>query len=181
MAQCLRCGRELSGPSTGMENGLCADCRENASAVVPVPAAAESSSRRVPTVTIGLIFIHLAVFLLMVLDRGSWHQPSREQLILWGANYGPLSLAGRPWRLLTSVFIHVGWFHLLMDALYLYFAGRMAERIYGKNTFLLLYLTSGLAGGLFALWVKPDVVTTSASAAIFGIVGSLVPASLPMS
>ena len=179
MAQCLRCGRELSDSSTGMENGLCADCRENARVVVPVPDVAESALRRVPTVTIGLIFIQLAVFLLMVLDFVSWHEPSRQQLILWGANYGPLSLAGQPWRLLTSVFIHVGRIHLLMDALYLYFAGRMAERIYGKNTFLLLYLTCGLAGGVYALWLKPDAVTTSASAAIFGIVGSLAPVSWP--
>lgn len=131
MAQCLRCGRELSSPSSGAENGLCADCQERASAAVPVPAA-ESSFRRVPTVTLGLIAIHLAVFLLMVLAAGSWHQPTRKQLILWGANYGPLSLAGQPWRLLTSVFIHAGWIHLLMDALYLYFAGRMGSARMGR-------------------------------------------------
>jgi membrane associated rhomboid family serine protease/tetratricopeptide (TPR) repeat protein len=149
------------------------------SSVATVSLLPECFLRGVPTVTIGLIAINVVAFLAMMLGGTSWLQPTKEQLLRWGANYGPLSLSDQPWRMLTSLFVHLSWIHLFVDTLFLYPLGRTAERIYGKNTFLLLYLSCGLAGGLFGLWFRPELITTGASGAIFGIAGCLAPVSWP--
>src|SRR5262249_52246437 len=74
----------------------------------------ETTSRKPPgmmasfPVTSTLIGMNLAVFAVMVLSGVSAMRPEVGQLRIWGADYGPLTLGGQPWRLITSVFVHVG-------------------------------------------------------------------------
>ena len=54
----------------------------------------------------------------------------------------------RPWSPLTSMFLHVGFWHLLWNMLALYWFGRIVGDLIGDNRVLPLYLIGGLGGGL---------------------------------
>jgi rhomboid protease GluP len=91
----------------------------------------------------------------------------------WGANYGPLTNNGQPWRLLTCTFLHFGFLHLAANLFALYAVGNLVARMYGNVRFLLLYIGAGLAGSLMSVTFKPTTVSGGASGAIFGICSGL--------
>jgi membrane associated rhomboid family serine protease len=74
----------------------------------------------------------------------------------------------QPWTLLTYMFLHADFMHILFNMLGLLFFGpRLEVRLGGKH-FLGLYLTSGLAGALLS-FVNPGTAIIGASAAVFGV------------
>jgi rhomboid protease GluP len=121
-----------------------------------------------------LIGLNVATFVLMVLLGVSPVNPTAGQLFAWGANYGPATLGGQWWRLLSSTFIHGGIIHLALNMQCLWQLGKLTERLYGNWVFLALYVLSGLGGSVASLWWNPDTVSVGASGAIFGIAGGLV-------
>lgn len=116
----------------------------------------------------------MLVFIAMVLTGSSLMSPTREQLLHWGANWGPLSLGTQPWRILTSNYVHIGIIHLGFNMWCLWNLGQLAERILGRLNFVLLYTICGLAGSLASLWFHPLVVGAGASGAIFGLAGAAI-------
>ncbi len=54
---------------------------------------------------LGIIAVNLAVFGLMVARGVSAFDPSAKDVLAWGADYGPKTLNGEPWRLLVSLFL----------------------------------------------------------------------------
>lgn len=78
------------------------------------------------------------------------------------------------WQPLTYLFMHGGFFHLLMNLLVLYFLGPETERFLGARSFLGLYLVSGLLGGVGWLLMEnsPWATCIGASGAVFGIIGA---------
>ena len=79
---------------------------------------------------------------------------------------------------MTSLFLHAGFLHLFFNMWALLVLGKMAERIWYRREYLTLYLISGIAGSLAALWDLPLGVTIGASGAVFGLIGGLVAALL---
>lgn len=100
--------------------------------------------------------------------------PTTPQLVRWGANYGPLTLGGQWWRLLTSMFLHIGLVHLAVNMWCFFEMGLLAERLYRRSTYVGVYLLAGLAGSLASLARNPNVVSAGASGAIFGVAGALI-------
>jgi membrane associated rhomboid family serine protease len=129
-----------------------------------------------PLVTRALVGMNFAVFLAMVLTGVSPVNPNIPQLLKWGANWGPLSLHGQPWRILTSNYVHIGILHIALNMWCLWNLGGLAELIFGGWTLLLTYTLSGLAGSIASLWWHPMVVGAGASGAIFGLAGALIAA-----
>ena len=89
--------------------------------------------------------------------------------LLWDAKH--------PWVILTHMFTHVGFFHMLFNMLILYWFGRIAGDLLGDHRMLPLYLYSGLAGALIYLLSAPLIYEGGsnlhgASAAIMGIVAA---------
>lgn len=85
--------------------------------------------------------------------------------------------AMHPWTILTHMFTHVGFFHLLFNMMILYWFGRIAGDLLGDHRMLPLYLFSGLAGALVYLLTAPLIYDGGsnlhgASAAIMGIVAA---------
>lgn len=83
------------------------------------------------------------------------------------------------WTFLTSIFMHAGFFHLLMNMFSMLFVGSLLERIIGKKRFISFYLLSGLFAGIFFVLValffpSENVYAVGASGAIFGLIGLLV-------
>lgn len=97
-------------------------------------------------------------------------------------DYFALSLpgiqSGYLWQLLTYQFMHGGWVHLLLNCWGLFVFGRPVEWAVGKSRFLMVYLLSGIFGGLLQvmaciLWPQYfNGGTVGASAGLFGIIAS---------
>ncbi|MFD9338408.1 rhomboid family intramembrane serine protease [Streptomyces sp. NPDC060028] len=82
---------------------------------------------------------------------------------------------GQYHRLLTSVFLHVEWWHVIGNMLGLWFIGGPLEAALGRARYLAVYLLSGLGGSaLVYLLTPPNTPTLGASGAVFGLLGATV-------
>jgi rhomboid protease GluP len=126
-------------------------------------------------VTVGIVAVNVVVFVATLVAGAGLFRAVPEVMLKWGANYGPVTGDGEPWRLLTYMFLHYGVVHLAFNMWALWDAGRLVERLYGNIAFLLLYVLSGICGGLASLaWNTPQVVVAAgASGAVFGVYGAL--------
>jgi rhomboid protease GluP len=122
--------------------------------------------------TPALAGICVLVFIAMVAS-GVPLAPRGPELIPWGTNFGPRTLRGEPWRLFTSIFLHFGVVHLLLNSLSLVSLGPLTEKLLGSARFLILYIVSGLCGSMMSLLWNPAVNSAGASGAIFGVMGAL--------
>lgn len=80
----------------------------------------------------------------------------------------------RPWTIITHMFLHLSFFHLLINMLYLFWFGRVLENLLGERKILNTYLLSGLAGAIFfflfsGVFYDGVVFALGASAAVMGI------------
>lgn len=97
-----------------------------------------------------------------------------DEFIDWGANFGPATLGGEWWRLLTATFIHAGVIHLFFNMLALWNLGAIVEGALGSACFASIYFLSGLAGSITSLAWHPHATSVGASGAIFGLFGALI-------
>ncbi|MEN9979054.1 MAG: rhomboid family intramembrane serine protease [candidate division WOR-3 bacterium] len=76
--------------------------------------------------------------------------------------------------LLSSMFMHGGWFHFLGNMLYLWIFGDNVEDAFGHFFYLIVYLVSGIAGSLLQVLISPysRIPTIGASGAISGVMGA---------
>jgi rhomboid protease GluP len=124
-------------------------------------------------VTITLIAINVLVYVAMVVHGISPTAPNPQDLIPWGANYGPDTLGhGQWWRLFTACFLHFGIVHIGFNMYVLYQVGMTTELIYGRTKYLFIYLLAGVVGNLASVWFHPVGVGAGASGAIFGVYGA---------
>jgi rhomboid protease GluP len=124
-------------------------------------------------VTYAVIGINVIVFAGMLAMGVSPMSPSIEDLLRFGADYGPYTVDGQWWRVLSSTFLHSGILHIGFNMYALWNAGRLAERLYGNVAYAGVYLLAGLGGSLASLIWKPTIVSVGASGAIFGVYGAL--------
>lgn len=76
-----------------------------------------------------------------------------------------------PWTLITCVFMHAGYFHIIFNMLALYFLGSYLCRLVGDRWFLAIYLIGGIAGS-FLFILLGDGIVVGASGAIFAVGGA---------
>lgn len=122
-----------------------------------------------------LIGINIALFLVQLAVGESFTQ--RFEVI--GQAYTPLIpgvqgiAQGQYYRLLTAMFLHAGFTHLLFNMLSLWWIGGPLEAALGRARYLALYAVSGLAGSaLTYLLAAPNAPSLGASGAIFGLFGA---------
>lgn len=133
-----------------------------------------------------LLLINVTVFVIEALSGVSILSPTVQDLLIWGANYAPLTLTGDAWRLFTSMFLHVGIIHLAVNCWALYLWGVYAEFYYGRRYYLALYLSAGLMGSVFSVIHNlinatynnsSFIISAGASGAIMGLGGALIVAA----
>ena len=98
-------------------------------------------------------------------------------LVALGANVAPLH--GQYWRLVASLFLHIGLLHLAVNSWALYQLGALFELWLGSLRLAVVFFVSGIAGSLasviFTLGPAANhTVSAGASGAIFGILGALI-------
>lgn len=84
------------------------------------------------------------------------------------------------WRLFTCCFVHVGFWHLLMNMVGLVMVGPVAEWLWGRWRVFGIYFLAGLGGACAAMALRPveptfgtPVIVAGASGAFWGMMGSL--------
>ena len=132
--------------------------------------ASDIFKRKVPYVTLTIILLNFIMFLVMyVFGNGS---SDGHTLLKFGALCKPFVLNGEYYRLITTAFLHIGVFHLLVNCYSLYIIGSQMESFIGKLKFLFVYIVSALCGSLMSIIFSSNI-SAGASGAIFGVLGSL--------
>lgn len=122
-----------------------------------------------PFFTYIFMIIQVAVFFWLETHGGS---TNTSTLIKYGAKFNPSIQAGEWWRFFTPIFLHIGFTHLAMNTLSLYFLGPAVERMFGNTRFFFMYMFAGFTG-FIASFIFSDNVSAGASGAISGCFGAL--------
>jgi membrane associated rhomboid family serine protease len=90
------------------------------------------------------------------------------------SRYALIPAHARIATLVTSMFLHGGWTHIIGNMLFLWAFGRSLEDAMGHTKFLAFYLTCGVVAGLTQVFLSSDstVPTLGASGAIAGVMGA---------
>jgi membrane associated rhomboid family serine protease len=151
------------------------------------PLADENEpGRGLPWVTIGLIAVNVAVFLLL-------QQAGANNTFTYGFSAVPFEIThgvdlvgsqgGIPqapgpdpiyFTLLSSMFMHGGWLHIGGNMLFLWIFGDNVEHRIGRLTYLVFYLVAGLVASLAQVAVSANsaIPSLGASGAISGVLGA---------
>ncbi len=195
MSQCARCGRDLDANSQSAT--LCPQCAAQllspstvsstssyGSAPVtilppgpaPTPVQPSRAQRLLRSPSFIIIVINVLIFLAMALQGRHILNFDAELVERWGANSGALTCGGQWWRLVASTFVHGGLIHIACNMWCLFNLGWLAELLFGRARFTLLYLLCGIGGSLASIGWREGALSVGASGAIFGLAGALLPA-----
>ena len=144
-----------------------------------IPLRDNLPTRHAPVVTLTIIGINAYVFLKEFLlgPRAGQRFILYYGLIPCGLT-GECQIVGRAFSpevtILTSMFVHAGFFHVAGNMLYLWIFGNNVEDSMGKIRFTLFYLLCGLGAALAQIMVSPasQVPMVGASGAVSGVLGA---------
>ncbi len=125
---------------------------------------------------IRLILINVAVFISIQLFYliGFFLQQSFNPFIAkYFFLHADLSiLLVKPWQLITYMFIHEGFWHILWNMLTLYWFGNIVGDLIGKSKIIPLYILGGIAGGLLYILAYNTLPVFSGQAAVSAALGA---------
>lgn len=180
MAKCIRCGRQL--PAFSFKK-ICPWCQQHEAIQrgeiveddVPQPVIRRPWIRNESNISLTHILLgaNVAIYLAMAIGSGTVANFPGHSL-LFGANYGPYTLTGQWWRLLTYMFMHGGILHIAFNMWCLWDLGALSESLYGPVTYAAIYILTGAGAGLASVAWNPGVLSVGASGAIFGLAGALI-------
>ena len=171
--RCVLCAREFELSPDDTSTTTCSTCYRAAREAGQAGLEQETAKSPSFPVTIALIAINALVFAIMVVRGVSFLLPTPRQAIAFGADFGPLTLNGQWWRLLTCMFVHFGIIHIGLNMWCLWNLGRAAEILLGRFPYLLAYFASGIFGSIASVYSQPLAAGAGASGAIFGMAGVL--------
>jgi rhomboid protease GluP len=119
-----------------------------------------------------ILALNVLIFLLELYFGGS---SNPETLYRLGALFAPAVRAGEWWRLVASLFLHLGPLHLVMNMFALVFLGPFVEFAFGIRRFLSIYLLAGIGSMGFVMLLSGrtgDQLTVGASGCIMGLIGA---------
>lgn len=148
-----------------------------------IPLRDANPTRRTPIVTLVVIAAATIAFAYELGVSQTGGDAALERFIrLWGAVPEEITAALGAGDLLaqaiigmvTSIFLHGGWLHLIGNMLYLWIFGNNIEDRFGRIPFLLFYLAGGIAATLTQIAIDPtsDIPIVGASGAIAAILGA---------
>jgi membrane associated rhomboid family serine protease len=119
-----------------------------------------------------LIALNVLIFI-VELVVGGYPITSANRVVRF-LGLAPMLLSQQPWTIITAIFVHGGFTHIIFNMISLYFLGSFFLRAAGERTFLAVFFLGGLAGNaLYILLAPPNVIGIGASGAIFAIGGAL--------
>ena len=137
-----------------------------------IPIRDLNPHRSIPVVNLSIILICSLVWLYEV-------SLSEEEFNLFIYHYGlvPVNLLERPQTLLTHMFLHGSWLHIIGNMWFLWVFGDNVEDRLGKLRYLLFYIISGLGAAFIQMFVSfifggANIPMVGASGAISGVLGA---------
>jgi membrane associated rhomboid family serine protease len=126
-----------------------------------------SSTGKITPIVLNLIIINALVYVAqMVLDKT---MNFTELIALYSYDSGRFE----PYQLVTHMFAHGGFFHILFNMYALWMFGTVLERVWGPKRFLIFYFICGLAAGLAQMFtMAPEGLAVGASGAIMGLLAA---------
>lgn len=121
-----------------------------------------------PIITYSLIVIMSIIMLLMYfVSKGSISLVTLYK-------FGALIKGGSVLRIITSIFLHAGLLHFIMNMWALKLLGSQVETFYGHIKTLIIFIYSGVIGNLISLlFMEENTISVGASGAIFGLMGAI--------
>jgi len=124
-------------------------------------------------VTTIIVAVNVAIYLILAFLSRSL-TIDLGVLVNAGAQVNILVAQGQFWRIFTAMFLHFDIFHIGLNMLSLFFIGTAVEVFYGKWRYLVIYMASGILGGIVTYFLMPPgTLAAGASGAIFGVFGAL--------
>jgi len=121
-----------------------------------------------------LVDINLIVFILLVLSGINIMSATPRELLELGANRRYEVLNGESWRLFTSMFLHGGIMHILMNLFGIGATCSLIEPILGRWRTFIAYVISGIGASLASIYWHENTISVGASGAIFGMMGVMI-------
>ncbi len=134
------------------------------------PIRDHSSFNKFPLLTLLLIALNVFIFIIEI---------TQEKIIAfiylyaWIPKLIDFSNYKSLFPILSSMFLHGGWLHIIFNMWFLWIFGNNLEALLGKINYLLFYLLSGLAAVLLQYFADPNstIPILGASGAIAGVLG----------
>ncbi|HZW81820.1 MAG TPA: rhomboid family intramembrane serine protease [Candidatus Deferrimicrobium sp.] len=125
-----------------------------------------------PTITYSIMAICVAMAGVSI-SLGAYTVYSADPVVMTqlGAKANDLVAAGQFWRLLSSVFLHLGLMHLAFNMVFLYSIGPGVESLFGKTRYFVIFVMAGLLGSI-ASFAFTTAISAGASGALFGLLGA---------
>jgi membrane associated rhomboid family serine protease len=146
-----------------------------------IPLYDDTPRLRPPVATVGIVALCTLAFLWQLsLGADASDEVAYSLGMVPAVLFGGASLPGSvtvvpPWAtLVTSMFLHGGWLHLIGNMLYLWIFGKGVEAALGAPRYLALYFACGIAAAFTQAVVDPasQVPMIGASGAIAGVLGA---------
>jgi membrane associated rhomboid family serine protease len=137
--------------------------------MLPVRELRDRPVERPSSVVPALIVVNVAVFMLELFGAAVMPWAFVPRTLQVDPAYGALTI-------LTSMFMHGGWMHLLGNVWFLYIFGPSVEATLGRARFASLYVLAGVAAALAQAFVEPlsRIPMLGASGAISGVLAAYV-------
>lgn len=110
-----------------------------------------------------LVIINIAVFILEILLHNT------NFIVYFGLSPRLVVTRGFVWQLITYMFLHGGFWHLLLNMFIIWMFGSQLEAVWGGERFLKYYIICGIGGALFSFIFAYNTLVIGASGAGYGI------------
>ena len=135
------------------------------------PFYSELTRRRLPFLTYSFAAVSLGVLIAMML--GPAPLGTADTLVAWGGSFGPRTTDTDRWRVFTSIFVHRGALHAIVNIAVLVQLGLVLERLVGPFTFAVVFLASGALASTVGTASAPMSVYAGSGGAVCGLYGLL--------
>ena len=127
----------------------------------------------IPPVTMTFLMLTVAVFVLMRLLVMQFDNQVAVSILL-GSYYKVFIVANHEyWRFLTAGFVHIDFFHILINSIALINLGMITERIFGHTKFAIILFVSIIFGSWFVFVGQGNMVLVGSSGGLYGLMGAL--------
>jgi membrane associated rhomboid family serine protease len=181
--------RETGVSCTRCERPICPDCLRPASVGFHCPECvargnAGMRNARAPyggaavdaaLITVSIAVLNVVVYILTALNSTGGFRNNSGSTLFARLGLFPAAIAAdhEYWRLVTSMFVHYGPWHLISNMLALVVVGMGLEQVFSRWRYLAVYLVAGLGGSTAVyLFDAPFSLSVGASGAIFGLFGA---------
>ena len=123
-------------------------------------------SQRTTPIVLNLIIINAIVFVAQMVFDNTWGLTNLLALYPYGSG------EFKPYQLVTHMFAHGGFFHILFNMYALWMFGTVLERLWGPKKFLIFYFACGLVAGLAQMFLVHNAPAIGASGAIMGLLAA---------